>query len=113
MIPPFDLFRTEADGSVKWQGVCADLDAAKARVRDLSAAFPANYFISSQTTGNRLLIKPDGQSSRRPKGREERSFLPLPKRILIVEDEASVRNAIRTFIKSHSQFEICEATDGD
>ena len=39
--------------------------------------------------------------------------MPLPKRILIVEDEASVRNAIRTFIKSHSQFEICEATDGD
>jgi hypothetical protein len=39
MIAPFDLFRTEADGSVKWLGVCADLDAAKARVIELSLAF--------------------------------------------------------------------------
>ena len=111
MIPPFDLFRTEADGTVKWQGVCADLDAAKSRVLELSAALPAKYFISSLTTGNSLFIKPDGQSSDRPRGREERFF--LPKRILIVEDEASVRKAIRTFIESHSQFDICEAADGE
>jgi DNA-binding NarL/FixJ family response regulator len=37
----------------------------------------------------------------------------MPKRILIVEDEASVRNAIRTFIESRSEFEVCEAVDGD
>jgi DNA-binding NarL/FixJ family response regulator len=37
----------------------------------------------------------------------------VPKRILIAEDETSVRNAIRTFIESRSQFEICEAADGD
>ncbi len=37
----------------------------------------------------------------------------MPKRILIAEDETSVRNAIRTFIESRSQFEICEAADGD
>jgi DNA-binding NarL/FixJ family response regulator len=37
----------------------------------------------------------------------------MPKRILIAEDEASVRNAIRTFIESRSQFEVCEAIDGD
>ena len=111
MIAPFDLFRTEADGSVKWLCVCADLDAAKARVLELSATLPADYLISSQTTGNRLLINPDGQFSHRPKRREKR--LPLLKRILIVEDEASVRKAIRTFIESHSQFDICEAADGE
>jgi hypothetical protein len=66
MIAPFDLFRTETDGSVKWLGVCADLDAAKARVMELSVALPGEYFIFSQTTGNRLFIKPDGQSSERP-----------------------------------------------
>jgi hypothetical protein len=60
VIPPFDLFRTEADGSVKWVGACVDLDAAKARVLELSAALPGEYFIFSQTTGNRLSIKPDG-----------------------------------------------------
>jgi DNA-binding NarL/FixJ family response regulator len=37
----------------------------------------------------------------------------MPKRILIVEDDASVRNAIRTFIESSSEFEVCEAVDGD
>ncbi len=37
----------------------------------------------------------------------------MPKRILIAEDETSVRNAIRTFIESHSQFEVCEAADGN
>jgi hypothetical protein len=66
MIPPFDLFRTEADGSVKWLGVSADLDAAKARVLELSAASPGEYFGFSQTTGNKLFIQPDGQSSERP-----------------------------------------------
>jgi DNA-binding NarL/FixJ family response regulator len=37
----------------------------------------------------------------------------MPKRILIAEDEASVRTAMRVFIESRSQFEICEAVDGD
>ncbi len=37
----------------------------------------------------------------------------MPKRILIAEDEASVRDAIRTFIESRSQFELCEAIDGN
>jgi hypothetical protein len=65
MIAPFDLFRTEADGSVKWLGVCADLDAAKARVVELSVALPGEYFIYSQTSETRLFIKPDGRSSDR------------------------------------------------
>jgi len=37
----------------------------------------------------------------------------MPKRILIAEDEASVRNAMPTFIESRSQFQVCEAVDGD
>jgi DNA-binding NarL/FixJ family response regulator len=37
----------------------------------------------------------------------------MPKRILIAEDETSVRTAIRTFIESRSQFEVCEAADGN
>lgn len=37
----------------------------------------------------------------------------MPKRILIAEDEASVRNAVRTFIETRSQFEVCEAVDGN
>jgi DNA-binding NarL/FixJ family response regulator len=37
----------------------------------------------------------------------------MPKRILIAEDETSVRNAIRTFIEGRGAFEVCEAADGD
>jgi hypothetical protein len=66
MIAPFDLFRTEADGSVKWLGVCVDLDAAKSRVIELSLALPGEYFIFSQTSERKLFIKPDGQLSERP-----------------------------------------------
>jgi DNA-binding NarL/FixJ family response regulator len=33
-------------------------------------------------------------------------------RILIADDEASIRRAVRTFIESRSQFEVCEAADG-
>lgn len=38
---------------------------------------------------------------------------PVPKRILIVEDEVSVRNAVRTFLEHKSSFEVCgEAVNG-
>jgi hypothetical protein len=58
MIAPFDLFRTETDGCFKWLGVCADLDEAKARVRDLSVALPGEYFVFSQTTGTGYSSRP-------------------------------------------------------
>ena len=65
MIPPFDLFRIEADGSVKWLGSCADVDAAIVLVRDMAKKVPAEYFIYSQTTERRLFITPDGHVSER------------------------------------------------
>jgi DNA-binding NarL/FixJ family response regulator len=37
----------------------------------------------------------------------------MPKRILIVEDEVSVRTAVRTFLEHHSHLEVCgEAVNG-
>jgi DNA-binding NarL/FixJ family response regulator len=37
----------------------------------------------------------------------------MPKRILIVEDEISVRNAVRIFLEHNSRFEVCgEAANG-
>ena len=37
----------------------------------------------------------------------------MPKRILLVEDEASVRNAVRTFLEHQSRLEVCgEAANG-
>jgi DNA-binding NarL/FixJ family response regulator len=41
------------------------------------------------------------------------SLSPMPKRILIVEDEVSVRNAVRTFLEQQSRLEVCgEAANG-
>jgi DNA-binding NarL/FixJ family response regulator len=38
---------------------------------------------------------------------------PMPKRILIVEDEVSVRNAVRSFFEHQSGLEVCgEAANG-
>jgi DNA-binding NarL/FixJ family response regulator len=38
---------------------------------------------------------------------------PMPKRILIADDDSSVRHAIRTFIEHRSEFEVYEATNGN
>ena|ERR1700724_2791343 len=37
----------------------------------------------------------------------------MPNRILIADDDRSVRSAIRTFIENRSQLEVCEATNGN
>jgi DNA-binding NarL/FixJ family response regulator len=36
----------------------------------------------------------------------------MPRRILIADDEASIRHAVRAFIESQSPFEVWEAVDG-
>lgn len=61
MSPPFDLFRFENDGSATWLGICADLDAAAARVKTLAATSPGTYFIFSQASQQKLFISSDGK----------------------------------------------------
>jgi len=60
MIPPFDIFKRLGGGGVRWLGVVTDLEAAKARVKELIASSPGEYFIFSLAAGRRLHIKPDG-----------------------------------------------------
>jgi hypothetical protein len=59
MIPPFDIFKRLGGGSVRWVGVVTDLEAAKARVKELVATSPGEYFIFSLAAGHRLHIKSD------------------------------------------------------
>jgi hypothetical protein len=59
MVPPFDIFKREGGGSVRWLGVVTDLEAAKVHVKELAASIPGEYFIFSLATGRRLDIKPD------------------------------------------------------
>src|SRR5258708_28447345 len=56
-----------------WVGVSPDLDAPKTRVVELSVALRGEYFIFSQTTGNRIFIKADGQLSTKAAKFEQQS----------------------------------------
>jgi hypothetical protein len=64
MIAPFDIFEVENAGSVVWRGTAATLEEAKARVGELAAASPGEYFILSQRTGNRIVVGPDDAGER-------------------------------------------------
>lgn len=59
MVPPFDIFRRQGGGNVRWLGVVADFETAKARVKELAESIPGEYFIFSLAAGRRLDIKPD------------------------------------------------------
>jgi hypothetical protein len=59
MVPPFDIFKRQGGGSVRWLGVATDLEAAKLRVKELIKSAPGEYFIFSLATGRRLNIKLD------------------------------------------------------
>jgi hypothetical protein len=50
----------------KWLGASPDLDAPKTGVVELSVALRGEYLNFSQTTGNRIFIKADAQSSAKP-----------------------------------------------
>jgi len=68
MVPPFDIFKRQGGGSVRWLGgVATDLDAARLRVRELAESIPGEYFIFSLATGHRLDIKmTDANNGTRP-----------------------------------------------
>ena len=58
MLPPFDLFKVEKDGNLRWIEVASDLDRAKARAKSLAASSPGEYLIVNQKTGEKVSIKP-------------------------------------------------------
>jgi hypothetical protein len=64
MIPPFDIFKRQPGGSVRWLGVVMNLEDAKIRVKELTASTPGEYFIFSLAAGRRLFIKPDSEEER-------------------------------------------------
>ena len=61
MIPPFDIFKRQPGGRVRWFGVATDLENAKQRLKELAASSPGEYFLFSQASGQRLFIPPDGE----------------------------------------------------
>jgi hypothetical protein len=57
MLDPFDIFKVEQNGSVRWLRAIADLERAKSYVvKILVIAAPADYLILNQRTGERIII---------------------------------------------------------
>jgi hypothetical protein len=57
MIPPFDIFRCEADESLLWISAASDLESAKAKIRQLMQENPSDYILFSLTTQNKRRFK--------------------------------------------------------
>jgi hypothetical protein len=58
MIDPFDIFKVEQNGSVRWVRAIADLQRAKSYIlKVLSIATAADYIILNQRTGERVIIQ--------------------------------------------------------
>ena len=47
---PFDLLRRDSDGSFLWLEAAADLDKARARLRELASRTPGEYVLFDHTT---------------------------------------------------------------
>ena len=47
----YDIFRRDADGDPVWVEAVADLETAKGRIIELSAAAPGQYVVFSQRSG--------------------------------------------------------------
>jgi len=58
-VPPFDIFKKQPGGGLRWLEVVADLEAAKLRVKELVECVPGEYFIFSLASGRRLDVKRD------------------------------------------------------
>ena len=64
MAATFELLRHEPDGSVLWLGTFADIEAAETKARQLMASSPGEYFVYSQTTGEKVYIKSQGDAAK-------------------------------------------------
>ena len=59
MLPPLDIFFKRDDGTYVWKAPAESLAHANAKIKELAAVSPGEYMIFSQTTGNKLIVKPD------------------------------------------------------
>lgn len=47
MFPPYNIFRVQSDGSLRWMEAAEDMERAKALVKGLAAASPGEYVITN------------------------------------------------------------------
>ena len=53
---PIDIFRVAEDGSLNWLETTKSLDSAILRANILAASLPGDYVITSQETGDKILL---------------------------------------------------------
>ena len=56
MVPPFDIFRLDKDGSLQWLQTADSLQAAQLRIEVLGLSAPGQYVIFSQQTGHKAVV---------------------------------------------------------
>ena len=56
MLPLFDIFKMQNDGSLRWCEAVDTLEAAKVRVTELARSFQTQYVIFNQQTGEKIVI---------------------------------------------------------
>jgi hypothetical protein len=61
MTASFDIFRVES-GGVRWLECVANLEEAKARVRQIAAGAVAEFIVVDQRTGSRIFLNSDGDN---------------------------------------------------
>jgi hypothetical protein len=59
MLAPLDIFKMQ-DGSYVWKAAAESFELAKSKVEELATNAPGEYMIFSQTTGNKIVVNPDG-----------------------------------------------------
>ena len=60
MIAPLDIFIKTEDGTYVWKAAADSFELAKSKVEELAVNAPGEYMIFSQTTQNKIVVKPDG-----------------------------------------------------
>ena len=56
MFPPYNIFKVQNDGSLRWMESAADMERAKVLVRGLAAFSPGEYVITN-LKGEKVSIK--------------------------------------------------------
>jgi hypothetical protein len=63
MLPAFDIFKADSEGSVSWIEAAPDMETATARIHALSVSSPGEYLVCRQETGNKTSIKAENPGS--------------------------------------------------
>jgi len=63
MVPLFDIFALQKDGSLRWCEPAETLEAAKLRVEEIAQSAQGRYIIFDQQTGQTVVIDTPSRKS--------------------------------------------------